>query len=296
MTTATTALPTTPEAARKRPSSGRLPRPAQEPARPHRRHHRRRLRPRRAPRATDRPVRPRAAQLRERTRRTQLGPLARHRRPRTRPALPHRVRGTRLHAGRPRRRRAGLRHRRAPRPGRRLLRPVRGQHHLPAHRHHAGVPVPGARRRPGRDPRPVADQRHHRHRHLADPRSHPHHPGRDPAAQARRLRRRGHRQRRWRRHRALPAHPPQRHLGTDRAGDRRHPRRDHRRGAAQLPRARCPAAGPVAQCDALRRPVVPGARPWLAVFPGLAIVAATLAFNLLGDGLRDVLDPRGGTR
>ncbi|MEU9360349.1 ABC transporter permease [Streptomyces sp. NPDC048301] len=36
--------------------------------------------------------------------------------------------------------------------------------------------------------------------------------------------------------------------------------------------------------------------PWLAVFPGLAIVAATLAFNLLGDGLRDVLDPRGGTR
>ncbi|MBA2946691.1 ABC transporter permease [Streptomyces sp. PSKA28] len=36
--------------------------------------------------------------------------------------------------------------------------------------------------------------------------------------------------------------------------------------------------------------------PWMAVFPGLAIVAATLAFNLLGDGLRDVLDPRGGTR
>lgn len=36
--------------------------------------------------------------------------------------------------------------------------------------------------------------------------------------------------------------------------------------------------------------------PWMAVFPGLAIVAATLAFNLLGDGLRDVLDPRGATR
>ncbi|WP_030178037.1 ABC transporter permease [Streptomyces sp. NRRL S-813] len=36
--------------------------------------------------------------------------------------------------------------------------------------------------------------------------------------------------------------------------------------------------------------------PWLAVWPGLAIVAATLAFNLLGDGVRDVLDPRGGTR
>ena len=31
---------------------------------------------------------------------------------------------------------------------------------------------------------------------------------------------------------------------------------------------------------------------WLAVVPGLAIAAATLGFNLLGDGLRDVLDPR----
>jgi peptide/nickel transport system permease protein len=38
------------------------------------------------------------------------------------------------------------------------------------------------------------------------------------------------------------------------------------------------------------------AAPWTAVFPGLAIVAATLAFNLFGDGLRDVLDPRGVTR
>ncbi len=32
--------------------------------------------------------------------------------------------------------------------------------------------------------------------------------------------------------------------------------------------------------------------PYLAIFPGVAIVLATLAFNLLGDGLRDVLDPR----
>jgi peptide/nickel transport system permease protein len=32
--------------------------------------------------------------------------------------------------------------------------------------------------------------------------------------------------------------------------------------------------------------------PWLAVYPGLAIVIAALAFNLLGDGLRDVLDPK----
>lgn len=32
--------------------------------------------------------------------------------------------------------------------------------------------------------------------------------------------------------------------------------------------------------------------PWLAIFPGLAIMFAVLGFNLLGDGLRDVLDPR----
>ena len=31
--------------------------------------------------------------------------------------------------------------------------------------------------------------------------------------------------------------------------------------------------------------------PRLAVYPGIAIVAAALAFNLLGDGLRDILDP-----
>jgi peptide/nickel transport system permease protein len=32
--------------------------------------------------------------------------------------------------------------------------------------------------------------------------------------------------------------------------------------------------------------------PWLSIFPGLAILATVLAFNLLGDGLRDVLDPK----
>ncbi|MCF8105862.1 MAG: ABC transporter permease [Desulfohalobiaceae bacterium] len=31
---------------------------------------------------------------------------------------------------------------------------------------------------------------------------------------------------------------------------------------------------------------------WMAIFPGLAIAWAVLGFNLLGDGLRDTLDPR----
>jgi ABC-type dipeptide/oligopeptide/nickel transport system permease subunit len=32
--------------------------------------------------------------------------------------------------------------------------------------------------------------------------------------------------------------------------------------------------------------------PWLMVWPGLMVLITTLAFNLLGDGLRDALDPR----
>lgn len=32
--------------------------------------------------------------------------------------------------------------------------------------------------------------------------------------------------------------------------------------------------------------------PWIALFPGIAITLAVLSFNLLGDGLRDALDPK----
>ena len=34
------------------------------------------------------------------------------------------------------------------------------------------------------------------------------------------------------------------------------------------------------------------AAPWLTLFPGLAIMLVVLGFNLMGDGLRDALDPR----
>ena len=33
-------------------------------------------------------------------------------------------------------------------------------------------------------------------------------------------------------------------------------------------------------------------RPWVAMAPGIAIVLCVLALNVLGDGLRDALDPR----
>ena len=38
---------------------------------------------------------------------------------------------------------------------------------------------------------------------------------------------------------------------------------------------------------------VPGrpVEPWVAVYPGIAIMLAVLGFNLAGDGLRDILDP-----
>lgn len=32
--------------------------------------------------------------------------------------------------------------------------------------------------------------------------------------------------------------------------------------------------------------------PWLPAIPGLAIMVVVLGFNLLGDGLRDALDPK----
>ena len=31
---------------------------------------------------------------------------------------------------------------------------------------------------------------------------------------------------------------------------------------------------------------------WIALFPGLALMLAVFCFNLLGDGLRDLIDPR----
>ena len=35
-----------------------------------------------------------------------------------------------------------------------------------------------------------------------------------------------------------------------------------------------------------------GHAPWVSLFPGLAILITVMGFNLLGDGLRDILDPR----
>jgi peptide/nickel transport system permease protein len=36
--------------------------------------------------------------------------------------------------------------------------------------------------------------------------------------------------------------------------------------------------------------------PWVSLFPGGFIMLAVLAFNIVGDGLRDAFDPRSETR
>jgi len=36
--------------------------------------------------------------------------------------------------------------------------------------------------------------------------------------------------------------------------------------------------------------------PWVSLFPGESIMLAVLALNVLGDGLRDALDPRAEMR
>jgi peptide/nickel transport system permease protein len=55
--------------------------------------------------------------------------------------------------------------------------------------------------------------------------------------------------------------------------------------------------GPEAGSDELGRMVADSqvylqSHPWLVFFPGLTIMAIVLGFNLLGDSLRDIMDPR----
>jgi peptide/nickel transport system permease protein len=68
--------------------------------------------------------------------------------------------------------------------------------------------------------------------------------------------------------------------------------RDHRRGRALVPRPRPAAARAILGQHAQRRATLPDQAPWMAFWPGLAIFMVVLSFNLVGDGLRDALDPR----
>jgi peptide/nickel transport system permease protein len=35
---------------------------------------------------------------------------------------------------------------------------------------------------------------------------------------------------------------------------------------------------------------------WFLTLPSVALIVTTLAFNILGDGIRDAIDPRGSVR
>ena len=59
-----------------------------------------------------------------------------------------------------------------------------------------------------------------------------------------------------------------------------------------VPRPRHQVADGELGQPARRRAAVLHEQPRLMVWPGLAVLLTTLAFNLLGDGLRDAFDPR----
>ena len=98
--------------------------------------------------------------------------------------------------------------------------------------------------------------------------------------------------------RHAPHHPPPHAAERDGAVPHhadRLPRPGHpARGLAVLPRpGRAGADAGLGTHAARRRRGVRGdARPWMAIFPGLAISLAVFAFNLFGDSLRDALDPK----
>ena len=96
-------------------------------------------------------------------------------------------------------------------------------------------------------------------------------------------------------------HPLARPAAPDRAdhrlldADRRELRAP--RGRPVVPRRRHPAADVPSWGNLLSSaPEYYTTRPLLMVWPGLAVLITTLAFNLLGDGLRDAFDPRSAAR
>ena len=69
--------------------------------------------------------------------------------------------------------------------------------------------------------------------------------------------------------------------------------RDPVGGGAVLPRARRATDVPTwGGMLAESRDQLLAGRWWLAIFPGVAIMLTVLSFNILGDWLRDFLDPR----
>jgi dipeptide transport system permease protein len=79
---------------------------------------------------------------------------------------------------------------------------------------------------------------------------------------------------------------------ADRPGDAVLLQRHSRRGGARLPRHGRPAPDARMGHHAGQAPANSSSAPWIVTFPGLAILITVLAINLIGDGLRDALDPK----
>ena len=63
-------------------------------------------------------------------------------------------------------------------------------------------------------------------------------------------------------------------------------------GGPVLPRRRREPGDPDLGHHDRRRPAICRQADWMTLFPGIAIVLAVLSLQLVGDGLRDLLDPR----
>ena len=88
---------------------------------------------------------------------------------------------------------------------------------------------------------------------------------------------------------SYPAEHPAGAPGAGHALDRG---RDHRGSRTVVSRPRPAAAAPSwgSMLNSAQRFLTNA--PWMAIWPGLAIFLVVLSFNLVGDGLRDALDPR----
>jgi glutathione transport system permease protein len=111
-------------------------------------------------------------------------------------------------------------------------------------------------------------------------------------AQAPHVRRGGTQPRRHRCDARVAAHLPGHRFGRHRVLLAAHRDVDHHRGQPLLPRHGRAAADAGVGRDARRRALGDADRAARGDLPALAIFLTVLAFNLLGDGLRDALDPR----
>ena len=92
----------------------------------------------------------------------------------------------------------------------------------------------------------------------------------------------------------VPRVLPQRRRPDHRLHDADHPEQHPVRGGPVVPRHRRPAETPSWGRRLNDAGTIFTVAWWMMLFPGLFLFFTTLAFNLVGDGLRDALDPRTG--